>query len=63
MPALNTVNCMLLFSTMCDIEIPTAVIDYNLPMIGMELVTPLEVKTVFWGGVLYRRFSQLPPVT
>ena len=62
-PALNTVSLMRIFSTLCDIEMPIAVIDYNLPMTGMELVTPYEVKTVFWGDVLYRRFSQLLPVT
>ena len=62
-PALNSVNYIILLSEMCDIEIPIAAIELHPPLIGAVLVTPHEVKTMFWGGVLYRRLSQLPPVT
>ena len=62
-PALNTVNYIILLSGMCDIEVPIAALETNPPMLGSVLMTPYEVKTVFWGGVLYRCLSQLPPVT
>ena len=62
-PALNTVNTIILLTSMCDIEIPFGAIEYNPPVFDIESVTPYEVKTAFWGGVLYRRLSQLPSVT
>ena len=62
-PALNTVNYIILLSGMCDIEIPIAALELQPPLFGPVLVTPYEAKTMFWGGVLYRCLSQLPPIT